>query len=54
MSWYVWCRSCKCVERSCYHEAGHALLGALMQEYDLVNKISIVPRGVTGGITLFT
>ena len=28
-----------------YHEAGHALLGSLMDEYDLVNKISIVPRG---------
>ena len=32
-----------------YHEAGHALLGAVMQEYDLVNKISIVPRGGAGG-----
>ena len=37
-----------------YHEAGHALLGALMKEYDLVNKISIVPRGATGGVTIFT
>jgi len=37
-----------------YHEAGHALLGAVMQEYDLVNKISIVPRGGAGGITIFT
>uniref|UniRef100_A0A7S3CQ99 AAA+ ATPase domain-containing protein n=1 Tax=Strombidium rassoulzadegani TaxID=1082188 RepID=A0A7S3CQ99_9SPIT len=36
-----------------FHEAGHALLGALMQEYDLVNKISIVPRGGTGGVTIF-
>lgn len=37
-----------------YHEGGHALLGALMSEYDLVNKISIVPRGGAGGVTIFT
>lgn len=37
-----------------YHEGGHALLGALMEEYDLVNKISIVPRGNAGGVTIFT
>jgi len=37
-----------------YHEAGHAILGALMSEYDLVNKISIVPRGGAGGVTIFT
>jgi len=37
-----------------YHEAGHALLGALMEEYDLVNKISIVPRGGAGGVTIFS
>ena len=37
-----------------YHEAGHALIGALMKEYDLVNKISIVPRGSAGGVTIFT
>ena len=37
-----------------YHEAGHALLGALMEDYDLVNKISIVPRGGAGGVTIFT
>ena len=28
-----------------YHEAGHAIVGALMPEYDPVTKISIVPRG---------
>lgn len=37
-----------------YHEGGHALLGLLMKEYDLVNKISIVPRGQAGGVTIFT
>jgi cell division protease FtsH len=37
-----------------YHEGGHALLAALMDEFDLVNKISIVPRGQAGGVTIFT
>lgn len=36
-----------------YHEAGHALVGALMPEYDPVAKISIVPRGAAGGLTFF-
>eukprot|EP00933_Yihiella_yeosuensis_P001276 TRINITY_DN10204_c0_g1_i1.p1 TRINITY_DN10204_c0_g1~~TRINITY_DN10204_c0_g1_i1.p1 ORF type:complete len:1527 (-),score=452.67 TRINITY_DN10204_c0_g1_i1:229-4809(-) len=36
-----------------YHEAGHALLGALMNDYDVVAKISIVPRGPAGGVTIF-
>ena len=36
-----------------YHEAGHALVGALMPDYDAVTKISIVPRGNAGGLTLF-
>jgi len=26
-----------------YHEAGHALVGALMPDYDPVQKISIIP-----------
>lgn len=37
-----------------YHEAGHALVGALMPEYDPVQKISIIPRGRAGGLTWFT
>jgi len=36
-----------------YHEAGHALVGALMPEYDPVAKVSIVPRGAAGGLTFF-
>merc|ERR1719482_1760657 len=36
-----------------YHEAGHALVGALMPQYDPVTKITIVPRGGAGGITFF-
>ena len=36
-----------------YHEAGHALVGALMPDYDPVQKISIIPRGQAGGLTWF-
>ncbi len=37
-----------------YHEAGHALIGALMPDYDPIQKISIIPRGRAGGLTWFT
>jgi cell division protease FtsH len=36
-----------------YHEAGHALVGALMPDYAPVQKISIIPRGRAGGLTWF-
>merc|ERR1740138_1000102 len=36
-----------------YHEAGHAILGALMNDFDIVAKVSIVPRGAAGGLTFF-
>jgi ATP-dependent Zn protease len=35
-------------------KAGHAIIGALLPEYDPVERISIVPRGATGGATFFT
>ncbi len=37
-----------------YHEAGHAVVGAVMPDYDPVQKISIIPRGQAGGLTFFT
>ncbi len=37
-----------------YHEAGHAVVGALMPDYDPVQKVSIIPRGQAGGLTFFT
>ncbi len=37
-----------------YHEAGHAIVGALMPDYDPVQKVSIIPRGNAGGLTWFT
>lgn len=36
-----------------YHEAGHAIVGALMSHYDTLRKVSIIPRGDAGGITFF-
>jgi cell division protease FtsH len=35
------------------HEAGHALVGSLCPGYDPVTKVTIVPRGNAGGLTLF-
>jgi cell division protease FtsH len=35
-----------------YHEAGHALVGHLLPNCDPVRKITIIPRGMTGGSTL--
>jgi len=40
-------------KRIAYHEAGHAIIGALMNDYEKVRKVSIVPRGNAGGITFF-
>jgi cell division protease FtsH len=39
--------------RVAYHEAGHAIIGVLMPEYDEVRKVSIIPRGDAGGVTFF-
>ena len=36
-----------------YHEAGHAIMGVLVPNYDTVRKVSIIPRGAAGGITFF-
>merc|ERR1711937_758090 len=38
-----------------YHEAGHAIMGLLTPDYDMVTKVTIVPRSSgAGGFTLFT
>jgi len=38
-----------------YHEAGHALMAALIPSYDQVAKVTIIPRtNGAGGFTLFT
>merc|ERR1712183_1212339 len=37
-----------------YHEAGHAVVGALIPDYDQVQKITIIPRSNrAGGLTFF-
>jgi len=36
-----------------YHEAGHAIVGVLVPDYDRVRKVSIMPRGASGGVTFF-
>jgi cell division protease FtsH len=36
-----------------YHEAGHAIMGILVPDYDVVRKVSIMPRGAAGGVTFF-
>jgi cell division protease FtsH len=38
-----------------YHEAGHAIMGLLTPDYDMVTKVTIIPRtSGAGGFTLFT
>merc|ERR1711908_161009 len=38
-----------------YHEAEHAVMGALTPDYDMVTKVTIIPRtNGAGGFTLFT
>jgi cell division protease FtsH len=36
-----------------YHEAGHAIVSAGMPKADLVQKVTIIPRGRAGGYTLY-
>ena len=34
-----------------YHEAGHALVAALIPEADPLHKVTIIPRGMALGLT---
>lgn len=38
--------------RTAYHECGHALVASSLPASDPVHKISIIPRGMTAGITM--
>ncbi len=40
-------------EMTSYHEAGHAIVGHLLPDSDPVHKVTIIPRGATGGVTWF-
>ena len=35
------------------HESGHALLSLKIGEYDLLTKVTIIPRAKSGGVTMF-
>jgi cell division protease FtsH len=39
--------------RTAYHEAGHALCAVLEPKADKIDRVSIIPRGQTGGVTMF-
>jgi cell division protease FtsH len=41
-------------KRTAYHEAGHAIVGWCLPQADPPQKVSIIPRGQTGGVTMFT
>ncbi len=36
-----------------YHEAGHAIVGLLVEQHDPVYKVTIIPRGRALGVTMF-
>ena len=40
-------------ELTAYHESGHAIVGHLLPDNDPVHKVTIIPRGGTGGVTWF-
>ncbi len=40
-------------ELTAYHEAGHAIVGHVLPDSDPVHKVTIIPRGGTGGSTWF-
>lgn len=40
-------------ELTAYHEAGHAIVGHVLPNSDPVHKVTIIPRGGTGGSTWF-
>ena len=40
-------------ELTAYHEGGHAVVGHVLPDNDAVHKVTIIPRGPTGGVTWF-
>ncbi|GBE90680.1 membrane protease FtsH catalytic subunit [Nostoc cycadae WK-1] len=37
-----------------YHEVGYAIVGTLLKDHDPVQKVSLIPRGQSRGLTWFT
>ena len=40
-------------KNTAYHEAGHCIVGYLMPEHDPTYKVTIIPRGMALGVTMF-
>lgn len=40
-------------QMTAYHESGHAVVGHVLPDSDMVHKVTIIPRGGTGGVTWF-
>jgi cell division protease FtsH len=40
-------------ELTAYHEAGHAVVGHVLPDSDMVHKVTIISRGPAGGVTWF-
>lgn len=40
-------------ELTAYHEAGHAIVGHVLPDSDMVHKVTIISRGRAGGVTWF-
>ena len=38
-------------ELTAYHESGHAIVGSVLPDSDPTHKVTIIPRGGTGGVT---
>ncbi len=43
----------KAKKLTAYHEAGHAVAGKFLENTDPVHYVTIIPRGMAGGFTLF-
>ena len=39
--------------KTAYHEAGHAIVGRLLEEHDPIYKVTVIPRGRALGVTVF-